>query len=92
MCVKNNLIRMYGIIHHPTEMARPVMLSLQRSSQWTDPLWEKYMKESEEIVKKYGGGNRHMLTKRDLERWCAPVPCGARAQVVEFEVPRVHVG
>jgi hypothetical protein len=89
MCQKiPKLIRMYAVIHHPTHMARPVTLGVFTASKWNDPLFKKYVDEADEIVKKYGGGNHHMLSKRDLERWGTHVPCGARAEVVEFDIVR----
>ncbi len=89
MCVKNGLVRMYAVIHSPTEMARPIVLCVRKADAWSTPLFEKYVKEAAETVKKHGGGNREMLSKKDIERWGCHVPVGARAQVIEFEVPKV---
>jgi hypothetical protein len=89
MCVKNGLVRLYAVIHHPTHMARPVVLGVHKASEWNRPLFEKYITEAAETIEKYGGGNKVHLTKRDIERWGCNVPVGARAQVIEFDVPKV---
>lgn len=89
MCQKvPSLIRFYAVIHHPTHMARPVVLGVTRSSLWSDQLFKNYVAEADETIKKFGGGTREILTKRDIERWGCNVPTGARAQVIEFDLAR----
>ena len=80
-------VKLYAIIHHPTHMARPFVIATHKSCAWSDAMFDEYVKAADEVVKRHGGGHRHLLSKRDLERWIAPVPCGARAQVVEVDVP-----
>ncbi len=80
---------MYAVIHSPTEMARPIVLGVYKSNAWTRPLFEKYVNDAQDTVNKFGGGNREMLSKKDIEKWCCHVPVGARVQVIEFEIPKV---
>ena len=76
---------MYLLIHTPTHMGRPVPVGYVPITQWSYPLFQKYISDTNE--NREAGGSITHLSKRDIERWGFMPPCGARFQVMEVELP-----
>lgn len=78
-------LRIYLLIHTPTELGRPIQMGFVYPATWSNALFKKYKAQVEEN-RKAGGYVTH-LSKRDIERWGFFPPVGPRVQVMEVDVP-----
>ena len=76
------LRRFYLLTHTPVELARPVVMCVERATGHTDALFYDYKIKTEQERKQ--GSQNVYLSKRDIEKWHCWPPCGSRVQVIEL--------
>jgi hypothetical protein len=51
-------------------LGRPIQLGLRLPTSRTEALFAEFVAETESVYD-------NLLSKRDIEKWCVHVPCGA---------------